>query len=124
MSIKSVSKNDITFTPAYAGNRDDKNPLVVTIHSMSRGEADIYAKKTRYFQRPGSKGEWDSNSLSIQKKQFCDNVKSVKNFLDADTGEEITDIERFYDEAPHPLIEEIIEAIVDISTLKDAEIKN
>ena len=124
MSIKSVSKNDITFTPAYAGNRDDNNPLVVIIHSMSRGEADTYAKRTRYFQRPGSKGEWDSNSLSIQKKQFCDNVKSVKNFLDAETGEEITDIEVFYDSAPHPLIEEIIEAIVDISSLKDNEAKN
>ena len=124
MAIKSVSKNDIIFIPAYAGNREDSNPLTVTIHSMSRGEADIYAKKTRYFQRPGSKGEWDSNSLSIQKRQFLDNVKKVTNFLDADSGEEITDIERFYEEAPHPLIEEIIEAVVDISTLKEAEIKN
>lgn len=124
MAIKSVSKNDVIFTPAYAGNREDSNPLTVTIHSMSRAEADIYAKKTRYFQRPGSKGEWDSNAISIQKRQFCDNVKSVKNFLDSETGEQITDIECFYDQAPHPLIEEIIEAIVDISSLKDAEVKN
>lgn len=124
MSIKSVSKNDITFIPAYSGNKEDKNPLIVTIHSLSRSEADTYAKKTRYFQKSGNKGEWDSNSLFIQKKQFCDNVKSVKNFLDSESGEEIVDIERFYDEAPHPLIEEIIEAIVDISTLKDAETKN
>ena len=124
MAIKSVSKNDVIFVPAYSGNREDSNPLTVTIHSMSRADADNYAKKTRYFQRPGSKGEWDSNSISIQKKQFLDNVKKVTNFLDSDSGDEITDIEQFYDQAPHPLIEEIIEAIVDISQLKDNEVKN
>lgn len=124
MAINSVSKNDVIFIPAYNCNREDAKPLTVTIHPLSRGEADIYAKKTRYFQRAGSKGEWDSNSLSIQKKQFLDNVKKVTNFLDSDSGEEITDIERFYEEAPHQLIEEIIEAIVDISQLKDNEVKN
>ena len=124
MSIKSVSKNDVIFIPAYAGNHEDIKPLTVTIHSLSRADVDMYAKKTRYFQRVGSKGEWDSNLLVVQKKQFLDNVKKVTNFLDSDSGEEITDIEQFYDQAPHPLIEEIIEAIVDISQLKDAEIKN
>ena len=124
MAIKSVSKGSVTFVPAYAGNREDSNPLTVTLHSMSRAEADIYAKKTRYFQRPGSKNEWDSNALSIQKKQFLDNVSEVTNFLDSETGEEIKDIEQFYDQAPHPLVEEIIEAIVDISSLKDNEVKN
>lgn len=124
MAIKSVSKEDVVFVPAYSGNREDSNPLTVTIHPMNRADADTYAKKTRYFQRPGSKGEWDSNALSIQKKQFTDNVKSVSNFLDSDTGAEITDVERFYDEAPHPLIEEILEAILDVSRLQDTEIKN
>lgn len=124
MSIKSVKKGSFLFTPAYAGNREDKNPLIVMIHSLTRAEADEYAKKTRYFQRPGSRGEWDSNALSVQKKQFIDNVSEVKGFLDAETNVEIVDISRFYDEAPHPLIEEIIEAILDVSRLKDNEVKN
>lgn len=124
MAIKSVSKEDMVFVPAYAGNREDSKPLSVIIHSMCRADADNYAKKTRYFQRPGNKGEWDSNALSVQKKQFIDNVKSVSNFLDSDTGTEITDVERFYDEAPHPLIEEILEAILDVSRLQDSAIKN
>ena len=68
MAIKSVSKSDIIFIPAYAGNREDANPLTVTIHSMSRADADILCKKTRYFQRPGSKGEWDSVMLFLYKK--------------------------------------------------------
>ena len=124
MAIKSVSKKEVIYIPAYAGNREDSKPLTVTIHPLTRADADRYAKKTRYFQRPGSKGEWDSNALDIQKRQFLENVLKVSNFLDSDTNEEITDIERFYEEAPHPLIEEIIEAVVDISTLKEAEIKN
>ena len=35
-----------------------------------------------------------SNAISIQKRQFLDNVKKVTNFLDSDNGEEITDIEQ------------------------------
>lgn len=124
MAIKSVNKGDVIFIPTYSGNREDSNPLSVTIHFLNRSEADIYTKKLRYFQKQGSKGEWDSNSLVVRKKQFLDNVKSVKNFIDSETGDEITDIERFYEEAPNPLIEEIIEAIIDVSTLKDVEIKN
>ena len=124
MAIRSVSKKELVFIPAYAGNREDVNPLSVAIHSLSRAEADEYAKRTRYFQRPGNKGEWDSNALSIHKKQFLDNVIKVINFIDSDSGEAIIDIGRFYDEAPHPLIEEILEAIVDISQLKDNEVKN
>lgn len=124
MSIKSVSKGDIVFIPVYSGNREDENPLSVTIHPLNRCEADVYTKKLRYFQKQGVKGEWDSNALVVRKKQFTDNVKSVKNFIDSETGDEITDIERFYEEAPNPLIEEIIEAIIDVSTLKDVEIKN
>ncbi len=122
--IKSVSKKEVIYTPAYSGNREDSNPLTVTIHPLTRADADRYAKKTRYFQRPGSRGEWDSNALDVQKKQFLENVVKVSGFIDSDAGIEITDIERFYDEAPHPLIEEIIETILDISRLKDNEVKN
>ncbi len=124
MSIKSVSKGDIVFIPVYSGNREDENPLSVTIHPLNRCEADVYTKKLRYFQKQGVKGEWDSNALVVRKKQFTDNVKSVKNFIDSETNTEITDIERFYEEAPNQLIEEITEAILDVSTLKEVEIKN
>jgi hypothetical protein len=124
MAIKNINKEEIVFIPAYSGNREDSNPLSVIIHPLNRGEADKYSKRMRYFQRQGSKGEWDSNALDVQKKQFIDNVKDVKNFLDSETGQEIKDIEQFYEEAPHPLIEEILEAILDISQLKDYEVKN
>lgn len=124
MSIKSVSKESIKYVPVYAGNREDKDPLWVMTHPLNRAEFDRYAKKTKYFQKPGGRGEWDSNALDVQKKQFIDNVSEVHGFIDADNGEVITNIERFYEEAPHPLIDEILQAILDISQMKDSEIKN
>ena len=124
MSIKSVSKENVKFVPVYSNNREDEDPLWVMIHPLNRMEFDKYAKRTKYFQKPGSRGEWDSNALEVQKKQFIDNVSEVHNFIDADTNELITSIERFYEESPHPLIEEILQAILDISQMKDSEIKN
>ena len=48
----------------------------------------------------------------------------MHNFLDSETGIEITSIERFYEESPHSLIDEILQAILDISQMRDSEIKN
>ena len=123
--IKSVSKEAVKYTPVYAGNREDDNSLWVMLHSLNRAEMEKYIKQTRYFQKAGSsKGEWDTNALQTQKKQFLDNVIEVHNFIDSDTNEEIKDVARLYEEAPHQLVEEILQAIVDISTMKDSEIKN
>lgn len=124
MAIKSISKEAVKFVPVYSGNREDSNPLWVLIHPLSRMEVDRYLKRTKYFQKQGSRGEWDSNTLEVQKKEFIDNVIEVHNFLDCDNGEEIRDIERFYQESPHQLIEEILQAVMDVSFLKDQEIKN
>lgn len=124
MAIKNISAKEFVFVPVYAGNREEENPLSVTIIPLNRGEADKYTKKMRYFQRPGHKGEWDSNVLSIQKQQFLDNVKSVKNFIDSETNEEIKDIGRLYNEAPFGLIEEILNVMLDISQIDEDERKN
>lgn len=122
--IKSVSKESVKFVPCYSNNREDENPLYVMLHPLNRMEFDKYAKKTKYFQKPGSRGEWDSNALEVQKKQFIDNVSEVCGFIDSETNVPITSIEKFYEEAPHPLIEEILQAILDISQMRVDEIKN
>ena len=124
MAIKSISKEAVKFVPVYSGNREDSNPLWVSIHPLSRIEVDVYSKRTKYFQKAGSRGEWDTNSLEVQKKQFLDNVLEVHNFLDCVSGEEIKDIERFYQESPSQLVEEILQAVMDVSVLKDQEVKN
>ena len=122
--IKSVSKEAVKYVPVYSGNREDDNPLWVLIHSLNRAEMEKYIKRTKYFQKPGSRGEWDTNTIEVQKREFLDNVTEVHNFIDSDTNEEIKDVAKLYEEAPHQLVEEILQAIVDISTMKDSEIKN
>lgn len=124
MAIRSVSKDSVKYVPVYSGNREDKDPLWVMLHPLNRLEFDKYTKKTKYFQKQGSKGEWDSNIVDIQKKQFVDNISEVHGFLDADTNEPITSIERLYEEAPHTLVDEILQAILDISQMGDNEVKN
>ena len=124
MAIKSVSKRPIKYIPAYAGNRESENPLWVLITPLTRAEADAYTQSTRFQQKKGFRGEWESNAVQVQKRQFLDNVKEVHNFIDAETGEEITSVLRFYEEAPFDLIEEIISVLLDISQLGEEERKN
>jgi hypothetical protein len=126
MAIKSTSKKTLKYVPAYAGNREDSNPLWVSISPLTRSEADEYTQSTRFFQRKGFRGEWESNSVQVQKRQFLENVKEVHNFIDSEssTGDEISDVNRFYNEAPFDLIEEILSVLLDVSQLGGDERKN
>lgn len=124
MAIKSVPREPVSFTPAYNGNREDSNPLWIKLKFLTRGEADVYSQKTRFTQKKGFRGEWESNTSAIQKRQFLDNVLEVHNFLDSATNEEITEIDKFYNEAPFDLIEEITNAILDVSQLTEEDTKN
>jgi len=124
MPIKSMPKNEIIYVPEYSGNRDDPQPLWVKIRPLTRRESDQYRKQIRYWRRKGFRDQWESNLPEIEKRQFLDHVLEVHNFVDYETEEEITDIERFYDEAPDELITEIFNAMLDASTFSEEELKN
>jgi len=124
MPIKSMPKSEIVYVPEYSGNREDENPLWVKIKPLSRRESDFYRKQVRYWRKKGFRDQWESNLPDIEKKQFLDHVLEVHNFIDFETGEEITDINRFYNEAPDELITEIFNAILDASTFSEEELKN
>lgn len=127
MAIKSVPREPVKFVPTFGGNRDEEeedSQTWVMISPLSRAESDKYTKQTKYNQKKGSKGEWESNALVIQKKQFTENVVEVHNYVDCESGEEITDIAQFYNSAPHAVIEEILDVILDSSQLEDEERKN
>jgi len=124
MPIKSMPKSEIIYVPEYSGNREDENPLWVKIKPLSRRESDLYRKQIRYWRKKGFRDQWESNLPDIEKKQFLDHVLEVHNFIDFETGKEITDINRFYNEAPDELITEIFNAILDASTFSEEELKN
>lgn len=122
--IKSVRREPQKFIPSYNGNRDDEDPLWVKIMPLNRDQADRYANLTNFKQKKGSKGEWKSNAIAVQKKQFTENVTEVYGFNDAENDSPITDINRFYNEAHNELIEEILTVLLDSSQLEDQERKN
>lgn len=124
MAIKSVSYDVITYVPQYGDNRTDPNPLEVDIHPLSRREADAYRKQIKFSQKKGFRGDFESNIRDVQKRQFTDNVRAVRNFLDGKTGEEIADVKQFYSEAPDDLIEEIFDAMLNASLLSEDDVKN
>lgn len=124
MAIKSIRREPVTYTPAYGGNRDSKDPLTVVLTPLSREESDHYAKSVRFNQKKGYRNQWVSNTQEVQKKQFIERVQEVNGFLDCDSGEPITDIRTFYEQGPPDLIEEILNVILDVSQLEEQEVKN
>lgn len=123
MAIRKVQTEPVKYVPAYGGNREDPDPLWVMITPLDREQADKYAKSTRFAKKKGFRDEWESNAISVQKKQFINNVKEVHRFLD-ESDTEITDILDFYNTAPQDLIEEIISCLLDNSQIEDIERKN
>jgi hypothetical protein len=125
MAIKSVPQDVVRYTPSYGRNREDeKNPTWVTLQPLSRRDADKYRRQIQTKRRKGFRDELDHNIFEVQRKQFTENVLEVHNFLDFKSGNEITDVEKFYDEAPDDLIQEIFDVMLDASLLSEEEEKN
>ncbi len=124
MAIKSQPKREFIYVPEYGGNRNDGSPLWVKIRPLTRRESDQYRKQIRWWRKKGFRDQWESNLPDVEKRQFLDHVIEVHNFIDYETGEEITDVERFYNEAPDELITEIFNAMLDASTFSEEQLKN
>ena len=126
MAIKSVTEETIDYIPKYAGNRMQRDYLWVKIHPLTRAEADRYRDMIVLEDQGGGfrQGRVKSNVRKIQRRQFCENVYEVHNFVHWKTQEEITAIDEFYEKAPDDLIEEIFDAMLNASILGEDEVKN
>lgn len=113
----------VLYTPAYNGNRDSDDPMTVEIHPLSHGEVVKYTDSIHAQQRPGFKGQIQSNASSVQRRQFKDNIRDPKNIIGL-SGSPVTTAEQLYDDVPFDLVKELIDAMEDISRLSDGEIKN
>lgn len=124
MAIVSFSKNKlIDYVPEYAGNRDSADPCIVQIKYVPFSKVQDYGRiiTTR------AKGVNDPIKLKeiyqeIQKRQFCENVEGVINYLVDDR--EVKDAETFYETADTELIIEIIKAMESMSKLSEGQRKN
>lgn len=115
----------IKYIPAWNGNREKKDPIVVEIHPLTRREVMSYAKMIKRKLRKGFRDDFEDNAAEIQEKQFMDNIGKVTNLKNIITGKSVTNAEELYD-APgcSDLFSEIVNAMEDASSLMEGEEKN
>jgi hypothetical protein len=94
--------------------------VVVVIHGLSFEEQQKYTELLRMEQK-GRKG-FKLNTAAVAKKQFLDNVKEVRNLIK--NGEAITTPEQLLKSGLNKLIEDVQEAIQDLSRLSEGDQKN
>ena len=122
MALRIPKLDWMKYTPKYMGNDQDPDPFTVEIKPLSHGEVAKYGQKIERKAKRGFRGQETTNALAVQKRQFIDNTKDFKNFF---IGEkEIIEAAEFYEEAPFPLVQEILEVMEEVSELTEQERKN
>ncbi len=113
----------IDYLPEYSGNRDTVDPCVVKLKFVPFSRLQQYSRllaaRSKNITDDGRVAEV---SLSIQKKQFCDNVESVSGYFVESS--EVVDPETFYETADTELVVEIMDAMVSNSKLTEGQRKN
>jgi len=115
------------YIPKYNGNDQDPDPMTIEVHPLSHGEVAKYGSKIERKAKRGFRGQETTNALAVQKLQFTENTRAIKNFILYDeNGEEeiVTESAVFYEKAPFPLVQEILEVMEEVSALTEAEEKN
>ena len=113
------------------GEEADKKPFTVLMTHVSYKMVQKYSKMIAARVAAQSKGMRDMARLTevrtaveeeVQKIQFCENVKGIKNYLIQ--GREITDAGEFYDKADIADVTEIIQAMESSAKLSEGQVKN
>ena len=110
----------ITYVPEFDGNRDDKNPITVDILPLTVGEAQKRSGNVTAKRVKG--GGFQTNSAKINQKTFAAHVGNITNLTV--NGKPVTTGEELFDTMLHDLVDEINEAMTEMSMLNEGDIKN
>lgn len=107
------------------GNHDNRkmpeeSQVQVEIHCLNRGEANKYREMTTL--KGDQKKGFKSNAAQVEFKQFIDNVRGIKNVTIK--GKACTSPGQLFKEGYGKMVDDIIEAIQDMSHLMEGEVKN
>ncbi len=111
----------VTYMPAYGGNRDSETPMTVEIHPLSFGETAKYTDAVHVKQR--ARGHMETNTSKVTRRQIVENVRNPLNVIGI-SGKPVETSTQLHDDTPTDLVKEILNAIEDISTLTEGEVKN
>ena len=113
----------VDYVPEYGGNRNGKEPCIVSLKFIPYSRVQHYA---RLIAARG-KGAGDAVKITevsqeIQKKQFVESVDKVSGYY---IGErEVSSPDEFYDTADTDLVIEIIRAMESQQRLSEGQRKN
>lgn len=111
----------VTYMPAYGGNRDSDDPMTVEIHPLSFAETAKYTDAVHVKQR--ARGHMETNTSKVTRRQIVENVRNPQNVIGI-SGNRVETSAQLHDDTPSDLVKEILNAIEDISTLTEGEVKN
>lgn len=124
MAIISFDRDSVVdYMPEYGGNRESSEPCVVTLRFVPYSRVQEYSRllaaRTRGVGDPEKVAEFGQH---IQKKQFVENVDSVRGYF---VGErKVTEPGEFFDTADTELVLEVIRAMESASRLTEGQRKN
>lgn len=110
----------ITYVPEFDGNRDDKNPITVDILPLTVGEAQKRSGNVTAKRVKG--GGFQTNSAKINQKTFAAHVDNITNL--SVNGNPVTTGEELLNTLLHDLVDEINEAMTEMSMLNEGDLKN
>lgn len=104
--------------------RGSEDPCIISMTFVSYAKmkkySELLSQKTKGFRITDERMQQKQGE--VQEKQFCDNIKEVKNFLVK--GKEIKTAEELYANASQALITELIRAMEDNAKLTEGQLKN
>jgi len=110
----------VIYVPEFDGNRDEQEPITVEIKALMVKEAQQRTGKVTAKRVRG--GGFQTDTAKITQKQFTAHVKNITNLTV--NGTPVTTGEELLNTPLHELVDEINEAISDISMLNEGDIKN
>ena len=110
----------VTYVPDYEGNRNEKDPITVEIKPLTVREAQRRAKNVTARRVKG--GGIQSDTIEINQKTFVSHVRNIQNL--SANGQPITAAEELLDTPLNTLVAEIDEAMTELSTLNEGDVKN
>lgn len=109
----------VTYVPECDGNRNEKDPITVEIRPLTVREAQRRAKNV--IARRAKGGGIQSDTIDINQKTFVAHVRNIQNL--SANGQPITTADELLDTPLNTLVAEIDEAMTEISTLNEGDIK-
>ena len=116
----SVSDGSITYVPEFDGNRDDKDPITVEIRPQTVREAQQRSGSISARRVKG--GGFQTSAVKINQETFKAHVQNIKNL--SFNGTPVTTAEELLNTPLHDFVDELNEAISDISMLNEGDVKN